>query len=163
MITQTQPGFLAAYERADRADGRGRLVPAGQDGRVQQSGGAVRVDQWLWAARFFKTRSQATAAIAAGHVERDGQTLKPGRPVTPGDRLRITVGQQRFVIDVRATATKRGSAAVAALLYEETPESRAERERAAELRRLAAPLGADLGRRPTKRDRRRIDAMRRPT
>lgn len=120
----------------------------------------VRADVWLWAARFFKTRSQATAAMAAGHVERDGTTLKAGRTVAPGDRLRITIGQQRYVVDVRATAAKRGPAITAAALYEETGASRSERERAAELRRLAAPLGADLGRRPTKRDRRRIEAAR---
>jgi ribosome-associated heat shock protein Hsp15 len=127
--------------------------------RVADTSGPVRADQWLWAARFFKTRSQATAAMAAGHVERGGATLKPGRTVVPGDRLRITIGQQRFEVDVRATAAKRGSATVAATLYQETPQSRQEREHQAELRRLAAPLGADLGRRPTKRDRRRIEAV----
>lgn len=120
----------------------------------------VRADVWLWAARFFKTRSQASVAMAAGHVERDGVTLKAGRTVAPGDRLRITIGQARFVVDVLATAAKRGSAAVAATLYEETEDSRAERARAAELHRLAAPLGADLGRRPTKRDRRQIERTR---
>ncbi|HET8969803.1 MAG TPA: RNA-binding S4 domain-containing protein [Candidatus Nanopelagicales bacterium] len=120
----------------------------------------VRVDRWLWAARFAKTRTQALEAVVAGHVERDGVTLKPSRVVAPGDRLQITVGQQRFLVDVLATAARRGSAEQARALYAETPESRAERERVAALHRLAAPPGADLGRRPTKRDRRRIDQAR---
>ena len=128
--------------------------------RVTDPAAPVRADVWLLAARFYRTRSQASAAMSAGHVERGGATLKPGRTVVAGDRLRITVGQVRYEVDVRATAAKRGSATVAAALYVETAESREQRERQAELRRLAAPLGADLGRRPTKRDRRRLDRAR---
>lgn len=120
----------------------------------------VRVDRWLWAARFFKTRAQSVAAVTAGHVQRDGSPIKASRLVGPGDTLIITVGQQRFHVVVLGTAQRRGSATEAAALYEETAESRAERERAAELRRLAAPPGADLGRRPTKRDRRRMERAR---
>lgn len=120
----------------------------------------VRVDRWLWAARFFRTRAQAVAAVTAGHVERDGAPIKASRLVGPGDRLLITLGQQRFDVVIRATAQRRGSAPEAAVLYDETAESRAERERVAELRRLAAPPGADLGRRPTKRDRRAMDRAR---
>ncbi len=120
----------------------------------------MRVDRWLWAARFFKTRAQAVAAVTAGHVERDGAPIKASRLIGPGDKLRITIGQQRFHVVVRGTAQRRGSATDAAVLYEETAESRAERERVAELRRLAAPPGADLGRRPTKRDRRRMERAR---
>lgn len=120
----------------------------------------VRVDRWLWAARFFRTRAQAVAAVNAGHVERDGAPIKASRLVGPGDRLLITLGQQRFDVVIRATAQRRGSAPEAAVLYDETAESRAERERVAELRRLAAPPGADLGRRPTKRDRRAMDRAR---
>ncbi len=121
----------------------------------------VRADRWLWAARFFKTRALANDAIGAGHVERDGKPIKPSRMIGPGDQLKITVGQQRFHVEVRATAQRRGPASEAVLLYQETPESRAERERISELRRLAAPPGADLGRRPTKRDRRQMDRERR--
>ncbi|EHN10505.1 Ribosome-associated heat shock protein [Patulibacter medicamentivorans] len=120
----------------------------------------VRADRWLWAARFFKTRALAVEAIGAGHVQRDGKPLKPSRLVGPGDELTITVGQQRFRVVVRATAQRRGPASEAVRLYEESAESRAERERLAEQRRLAAPLGADLGRRPTKRDRRRMEQER---
>ncbi|MCK9250711.1 MAG: RNA-binding S4 domain-containing protein [Solirubrobacteraceae bacterium] len=121
----------------------------------------VRVDRWLWAARFFKTRPLAVEAIGAGHVQREGVNVKPSRLVAPGDNLTITVGQQRFHVEVRATAQRRGPASEAQRLYAETPESKAERERQAELRRLSAPIGADLGRRPTKRDRRRLEEARR--
>lgn len=127
---------------------------------MADSSDPVRVDRWLWAARFFKTRAQAVAAVTAGHVERDGAPIKASRLIGPGDKLRITIGQQRFHVVVRGTAQRRGSATDAAVLYEETAESRAERERVAELRRLAAPPGADLGRRPTKRDRRRMERAR---
>lgn len=120
----------------------------------------VRADRWLWAARFARTRTAAVQAINGGHVELDGRPLKPSRLIGPGDRLTITVGQQRFEVVVRATALRRGSAPEAALLYEETPAGKAERERQAMLRRLAAPPGADLGRRPTKRDRRRMEQAR---
>lgn len=120
----------------------------------------VRADRWLWAARFVRTRADAVQAINAGHVELSGRAVKPSRLISPGDRLTITIGQQRFDVEVRATAARRGSAAQAALLYEETAASRAERERVATLRRLAAPPGADLGRRPTKRDRRRMEQAR---
>jgi ribosome-associated heat shock protein Hsp15 len=120
----------------------------------------VRVDKWLWAARFFKTRGLATDAVKGGRVHVNGRAAKPSRDVAPGDRLEIAVGPVRFSVVVRATAERRGSAAVAALLYEETAESRAERERVAAERRLAAasePAYPDRGGRPTKRDRRRLD------
>jgi ribosome-associated heat shock protein Hsp15 len=121
----------------------------------------VRVDKWLWAARFFKTRSAATDAVAGGHVQVNGTRVKPAHAVAVGDRLELRAGQQRWTIDVSELADRRGSAAVAATLYAETPESAAERERLRAERRVGAPLGADLGLRPTKRDRRRLDALRR--
>lgn len=120
----------------------------------------VRADRWLWAARFVKTRAGAVDAITAGHVELAGRAIKASRLVAPGDQLRITIGHQRFEVVVRATAARRGSASDAALLYEETARSRTERERQADLRRLAAPPGADLGRRPTKRDQRLMEQAR---
>lgn len=95
---------------------------------------AVRVDKWLWAARFYKTRGLASEAVKGGHVEINGVTVKPSKDVRVGDRLEVGVGQTRFVVDVRALSGRRGPASAAALLYEETPESRAARERAAELR-----------------------------
>ena len=121
----------------------------------------MRVDKWLWAARFFKTRGAATEAVLGGHVQVNGARVKPAREVTVGDRLEITRSPHRWTVVVRALADRRGPASVAATLYEETPESAAERERRSADRRLARPLGADLGERPTKRDRRRIDALRR--
>ncbi len=120
----------------------------------------VRVDKWLWAARFYKTRGAATEAVLGGHVQIDGERVKPARDVTVGDRLEIRRGQQRWTVDVTGLAERRGPASVAATLYEETPESAAERERRTAERRLARPVGADLTERPTKRDRRRLDALR---
>jgi ribosome-associated heat shock protein Hsp15 len=87
--------------------------------------------------------------------------VKPSKEVRAGDRLEVTIGDVRREVVVRAVAEKRGPASAAALLYEETPESVARREQHAAGRRLARPLGADLGARPTKRDRRRLDALRR--
>jgi ribosome-associated heat shock protein Hsp15 len=121
----------------------------------------VRIDRWLWAARFFKTRGLATEAIAGGRVELNGARVKPSKGVVPGDELRITIGQARRVVLVRGLSDKRGPASVAQELYEETPESIERRRREAEQRRLSAPIGADLGARPTKRDRRRLEAERR--
>ncbi len=121
----------------------------------RQDQGRVRLDKWLWAARFFKTRRLATEAIAGGHVHLDGQRVKPSRPVRVGDRLEIRKGEVRFEIDVLALSERRGPASEAAKLYRETPESLARREREREARRLAARAPAPV-RRPDKRDRRRL-------
>ena len=121
----------------------------------------VRVDRWIWAARFFKTRSLATAATNAGHVDVNGEGAKPAKPVRPGDTVRVRAGRTTWVVVVRSLSEKRGSARIARGLYEETEESRAERERQAELRRMAPPLGTELSGRPTKRDQRRIERLRR--
>ena len=121
----------------------------------------IRVDRWLWAARFFKTRALAHDAVAGGHVRVNGERVKPARDVKVGDRLEIRRGQQRFTVVVTRLADRRGSATAAAELYEETPESIAEREKRRDERRLSKPLGADLSERPTKRDRRRLDSLRR--
>jgi ribosome-associated heat shock protein Hsp15 len=121
----------------------------------------VRIDKWLWAARFFKSRGAATDAVVGGHVHVNGERVKPARDVKPGDRLEIRRGQQRFTVTVMALADRRGPASAAAALYEEDAESIAAREKARDERRLAKPPGADLSARPTKRDRRRLDALRR--
>jgi ribosome-associated heat shock protein Hsp15 len=121
----------------------------------------VRVDKWLWAARLLKTRTLAAEAVKGGRVQVNGARVKPSRDVGPGDELEVTIGQVRRTVVVRAVAERRGPAKAAALLYEETPESIAARERQRELARLASPPpGADLGARPTKRDRRRLDQTR---
>ncbi len=121
----------------------------------------ARIDRWLWAARFFKSRSLAAEAVGGGRVALNGARVKPSREVRAGDELQITIGQTRRVVIVRGVAERRGPAKVAAELYEETAESVAARELAAERRRLQSPPpGADLGPRPTKRDRRRLDDAR---
>jgi ribosome-associated heat shock protein Hsp15 len=122
--------------------------------------GKCRIDKWLWAARFAKTRSAATDLVLAGHVKVGGERVKPAREVTTGDRIEIRLGMIRRTVVVTGLADRRGPAKVAATLYEETPESSAERERLTQERRLARPLGADLGARPTKLERRRLDALR---
>ena len=123
--------------------------------------GAVRLDKWLWAARFFKSRGLATEAVNGGRVHVNGARAKPAKDVRPGDVVDVTVGEDRRTVTVRATAERRGPASVAATLYEETAESLEARARLAEERRLALPPGAELVGRPTKQDRRRLDALRR--
>ena len=119
-------------------------------------GARVRLDKWLWAARFFKHRTLATEAVDGGKVQLNGIRVKPARDVKAGDRVEIQIGDSRFVVVVKGVAEKRGSATVAQTLYEETPESIAAREARREEQRLAATPGADIHGRPTKRDRRQI-------
>lgn len=121
----------------------------------------VRIDKWLWAARFAKTRSAATELVLAGHVKVGGERVKPAREVAAGDLVEVRLGPVRRVVVVTGIGDRRGPAKIAATLYEETRESREERERLAAERRLARPPGADLGARPTKQDRRRLEALRR--
>ena len=123
----------------------------------------VRIDKWLWAVRFYKTRSAATDAVLGGRVHLNDARVKPSKEVKADDVLEVRIGQLQWTVIVRGISAKRGPASVAATLYEETPESAAVREqRSAELR-LSRPLGADLGGRPTKQDRRRIESLRRKT
>ena len=121
----------------------------------------VRVDKWLWAARFFKTRSAATEAVLGGRVHVNDARVKPSKEVRLGDTVVVSVRTVRRTVCVTGLSERRGSATVAAALYTETAESIAEREQAALERRLARPVGADLGARPTKLDRRRLDSLRR--
>ena len=121
----------------------------------------MRIDKWLWAARFFKTRSAATEAVLGGHVHVGGVRVKPAKEIRVGDTLEIRRGELRWAVVVTGVADRRGPATVAATLYEETPESLAARERERLERGLTRPLGADLGARPTKQARRRIEALRR--
>jgi len=121
----------------------------------------ARIDRWLWAARFYKTRTAATDAVAGGRVHLNGARVKPAKDVRPGDTLDVTIGDTRREVVVVALAERRGPASVAQSLYEETPDSIARREQRAADRRFARPLGADLGARPTKQDRRRLEALRR--
>ena len=125
------------------------------------AGGKCRIDKWLWAARFYKTRGAATEAVLGGRVQVNGGRVKPSKEIKPLDRVDVQVGTVRFAVVVAGLADKRGPASVAATLYDETAESRALREQQALERRLSVPLGADLGGRPTKQDRRRLEALRR--
>lgn len=121
----------------------------------------VRIDKWLWAARFYKTRGAATEAVLGGRVHVNGARVKPSKEVHAGDVVEATIGTARWTVEVAGVSDKRGPASVAATLYEETPESAAAREQQRLERRIARPLGADLGGRPTKQARRRLDALRR--
>jgi ribosome-associated heat shock protein Hsp15 len=121
----------------------------------------VRIDKWLWAARFFKTRSLATEAVLGGRVHVDGQRVKPSKELRGGETVELTIAGFRRTVLVTALADRRGPAKEAATLYEETAESVARREQHARERRLARPLGAELGARPTKQARRALDALRR--
>ena len=121
--------------------------------------GSVRIDVWLWAARFFKTRSLAKQAVEAGRVEINGQACKPARAVRTTDRLDIRRGDERFEIDVAGLSDKRGSAPVAQQLYRETDASLARRAAEAEQRRLANAGFKAPKSKPDKRARRLIQAL----
>ena len=110
-----------------------------------------RIDKWLWAARFFKTRSLAAVAVDGGRVKWNGQQVKPAREVKPGDEIDIVAGEQRWTVVVRGVNVQRRPAPEARLLYEETVESGARRQRQEEIRRLAPMPGANLKGRPTKK------------
>ena len=116
---------------------------------------SVRLDKWLWAARFFKTRSLATEAVAGGKVEVNGERAKPAKSIKPGDEVRVKLGPYEHILIVRALGDRRGPASVAQGLYEETEASRAERERlAAQLKLAPAMFVYEEKGRPTKKDRR---------
>jgi ribosome-associated heat shock protein Hsp15 len=115
----------------------------------------VRIDKWLWAARFFKTRSLATEAIAGGKVEVNGEHAKPAKAIKPGDQIRLRLGPYEHILMVRALAERRGSATIAQGLYEETAESKQAREKlSAQLKMAPAAFVFEEKGRPTKKDRR---------
>lgn len=119
-------------------------------------GEQVRIDKWLWAARFYKTRSMAAKAVSGGHVHVNGQRIKPSRIVQVGDELHIRRGLTEFVIVVQDVSERRGPAPVARTLYEETEDSRRRREMSARQRRRENTASPGPTRRPDKRDRRKI-------
>jgi len=123
---------------------------------VEQDSSKVRLDKWLWAARFFKTRALATEAINGGHVHLNGNRPKPSRPLLIGDELTIRKGPEEFQVVVRELSQKRGPASVAQQLYEESEESRQHREELREQRRLQAAAAPHPARRPDKKGRRKI-------
>jgi ribosome-associated heat shock protein Hsp15 len=122
---------------------------------------AVRIDKWLWAARFFKTRALAATAVLGGRVHVNGERVKPAKLVREGDVVEVTRGTERWTVAVTGISDRRGPAQAAQQLYSETAESFAKRELHALERRLARAPGSDLGVRPTKQARRRLDALRR--
>jgi ribosome-associated heat shock protein Hsp15 len=120
---------------------------------------AVRLDRWLWAARFFKTRALAAAAVAGGKVQVNGARAKPAKQLKIGDELRLRLGPYEWRVTVRAVTERRGSGRDAQLLYDESPEGRAARERLAEAHKIApAPTYQGKGR-PTKKDRRKLELL----
>ncbi|MCL2346573.1 MAG: RNA-binding S4 domain-containing protein [Desulfobulbus sp.] len=121
--------------------------------------GGIRVDKWLWAARFFKTRSLASEAVGGGKIKLNDEPTKPAREVKTGDRLDIAHGDSRWQVTVLALSEKRGPASVARQLYEETPESIAAREAERLRRKFSVEPAADLHGRPTKRDRRCLERL----
>ena len=116
----------------------------------------MRLDKWLWAARFFKTRSLATQAIEQGRVKLNGDRVKPAREIRPQDRLEIQLGEYVWILAVRALSMQRGPAPVAQQLYAEAPDSLARRQQQASEHKLSANPAAAIKSRPTKRDRRQI-------
>jgi ribosome-associated heat shock protein Hsp15 len=118
--------------------------------------GSVRIDKWLWAARFFKTRSMAADAVDRGRVRIGGEPVKPARAVKSGDKIFIDNGSNRWEIVVLGLSDKRGPAPVAQALYQETEDSLVKRENDQEARRLFPEPGSAIKGRPTKRDRRAL-------
>ena len=123
------------------------------------SGSKVRIDKWLWAARFFKTRTLAKTAIEGGKVQLEGQRIKVSREISPGDRLRIRQGWDEREVVVKATSEQRRSAPIAQTLYEETEQSVSRRTRAAEARKAAGSL-APPSQKPGKHERKALERLR---
>lgn len=120
----------------------------------------VRMDKWLWAARFFKTRSLAAKACELGKIQSNGQLAKPAREVKIGDRIAVKIEGGAFQLDVLGLSEMRGPAPVARLLYRETEESREQRLKLAEERKFMPHFEAQREGKPSKRDRRKLDRLR---
>ena len=116
----------------------------------------MRIDKWLWAARFFKTRSLAAEAVAGGKIEINDARAKPSRIVRAGDRLCVRRGAYEWIVIVKDLSPRRGPAALAQLLYDETEESKQKREAAIAQMKLERPPEFDMPGRPSKKDRREI-------
>jgi ribosome-associated heat shock protein Hsp15 len=124
------------------------------------AGEKLRIDKWLWAARFFKTRALATEAVEGGKVHLNDARVKPAKTIHIGDTLQIHIGQIEYMVIVRGLSARRGPASEAVKLYEETEASRTKREAlVAQLKAMNVP-GSELKGRPTKRDRRLIHRFR---
>jgi ribosome-associated heat shock protein Hsp15 len=126
---------------------------------VTEPADRLRIDKWLWAARFFKTRSLAAQAVDGGRVQVNGARVKPAKDVKPGDQVAVHIGELEWVVDVRALSARRGPAEEARKLYEERTDSRARREAAIEARKREPEPAFGLRGRPTKRDRRMLKRL----
>ena len=154
-----EAGLYGAYNRTVARHKRDKRAPAGtagpgdgdQEPEVHGTDGGLRVDKWLWCARFFKTRSLAQTAVDGGLVHVNGDRVKAARQVKVGDRLSITRAQERFEVDVVSLPQRRGPATEAQRHYRETSESQAARAHVRELNRLSGPVSQG---RPDKRERR---------
>lgn len=124
--------------------------------KASEPGERIRIDKWLWAARFFKTRSLAADAVSGGKVHLNGARTKPGKPISLGDQIMITRGYYEWRVIVRGLGSRRGPADEASLLYEETEESRLGRERLSHELRVQGPFDRGPKGRPTKKERRTI-------
>jgi ribosome-associated heat shock protein Hsp15 len=122
-------------------------------------GERLRIDKWLWAARFFKTRSLAAKAVDGGRVQVNGERVKPAKELKAGDEMIVHVGELEWVIEVRGLSARRGPAEEARRLYEERADSRVRRQAVLETRRRAPEPAFGLRGRPTKRDRRRLKRL----
>jgi len=141
--------------------GAGRLSSAlvyasGMSGDGDKALGRLRIDKWLWAARFYKTRSLAAQAVAGGKVKLNGARVKPARDVRPGDHVEVRSGELQWQVEVRAVSPRRGPAAEAAKLYAEADASRVKREQMLLMRRAGPHPAQEIRGRPNKRDRRMI-------
>lgn len=121
---------------------------------------SIRVDKWLWAARFFKTRAAAQQAIEGGKVKLNGERVKPAKEVRIADELTIQLGAAAWIIRIAQLSDRRGPAAVARTLYTEDEAARAQREEQAALRKFAAEPAQGRAGRPTKRERRQLERWR---
>ncbi len=120
----------------------------------------MRIDKWLWAARFYKTRSLAQQAVEGGKIKLNGERVKPAKDLRSGDRLDLNIAAQDWTIIVLALSDRRGSAPVAQTLYAETAESVARRAQQSALRKLAVEPSGERHGRPTKRERRQLEHWR---
>ena len=157
-----RPDSFSVIDRsASERWSREPFIRSMQPAQETSGAGRVRIDKWLWAARFFKTRSLAADAVGGGKISVNGDGVKPAKLIQIGDELRIRLGPYEHIVTVRATSERRGPAAVAATLYQETEASVAARARLSEQLRMAPPafVYEEKGR-PTKRDRREIERFR---
>lgn len=143
---------MARHRHDGGARGAGEHATADRPGRgATGPASGLRIDKWLWCARFFKTRGLAQAAVEGGHVQVNGERVKASRQVKVGDRLHVVRAQERFEVDVLALPARRGPAPEAQQNYRETPASEAARAHVRELNRLSGPVSTG---RPDKRERR---------